>query len=41
VPQDLEKAKRTIKLAFDNPNSDDAMRRKCEALWNKYKLFDY
>jgi hypothetical protein len=41
VPQDFEKAKRTLKLAYDNPETDDALRRKCEALWDKYKLYDH
>ena len=41
VVKDLEKAKRCIKLAFDNPESDAQLRRKCEGIWTKYRLHDY
>ena len=36
----IEEAKRAIKLAYDNPESDPEVKRKAEALWTKYKLFD-
>ena len=39
VPVDLAKAKEILKLAFDNPDADDTLRRKCESLWDKYKLY--
>ena len=41
VTQNLEKAKRCVKLAFDNPDAGPDLRRKCDAVWNRYRLYDY